>query len=187
MQRRAMTFGTEQLAAYQICVNAMILFLLFGEPLSQLQQTQLPALLDARDKELTKSTMKSVLTLASFTALGVGATTFATLTLGSGLFSTDPLVQGFVKKTAPAVCCAVMQTIMATSLDGAMLASRDFSFIILIGLLTCGTQLVLSSRCGNLSAIFCAFTLRLALYSVAVFARIACGGGVLGNVLKSTK
>uniref|UniRef100_A0A7S3QIJ8 Polysaccharide biosynthesis protein C-terminal domain-containing protein n=1 Tax=Chaetoceros debilis TaxID=122233 RepID=A0A7S3QIJ8_9STRA len=187
MQRRAMTFGTVPLAAYQICVNAMIFFLLFGEPLSQLQQTQLPALLSAGDRESTKSTMKSVLTLASYTALGVGAVTFATLTLGSGLFSSDPLVQGFVKKTAPAVSFAVMQTIMTASLDGAMLASRDFTFIILVGLLTCGIQLVLSSRCGNLSAIFGAFTLRLAVYCIAVLARIACGGGALGNVLKTRK
>lgn len=183
MQRRAMTFGTQHLAAYQICTNALILFLLFGEPLSQLHQTNLPALLDAKDRHSTISTMKSVMTLAAYTSLGIGALTFLTLTLGPGLFTSDAAVQAIVRNTSPAVSLAVIQTILSTSLDGAMLASRDFLFIIMVGLATCALQLILAARCNSLSAIYGSFTLRLAAYAVAVVLRVVSGRGPLGKVL----
>jgi Na+-driven multidrug efflux pump len=187
MQRRAMTFGTGPLAAYQICANALILFFLFGEPLSQLHQTKLPAFLDVNDKESTISTIKSVMTLAAYTSLGVGFATFLTLTLGPGLFTSDLGVQAIVRNTAPAVSVAVMQAIVTTALDGAMLASRDFSFIILVGLLTCYLQLVLAARCMSLSSIFGSFTIRLAVYVIAVVLRVGSGSGILGKVLVGKK
>jgi len=188
MQRRAMAFGcTQQLAAYQICANAMIFFLLFGEPLSQLHQTKLPAFLDAKDRDSTIATMKAVLTLTSFTTLGIGAATLLTLSFGSGIFTTDAAVQAIVKNTAPAVSFSVMQAIIATSLDGAMLASRDFTFIILVGLVTCITQVTMVARCATLSAIFGSFTLRLAAYSLFVVLRIASGRGGLGQLLARRK
>src|SRR5210317_2038390 len=46
MQRRAMTFGVTALAGYQLCMNLLIFFVLFGEPLSQLGQTKLPGLIE---------------------------------------------------------------------------------------------------------------------------------------------
>jgi len=183
MQRRAMTFGTQQLAAYQICSNALIFFLLFGEPLSQLHQTKLPSLLDAEDRDSSRKLIKSVLTLATYTSLGIGAATLLSLTLGAGLFTSDVAVQSIVRKTAPAVSLAVIQTIIATSIDGAMLASRDFSFIIKVGVSTCALQLVLASMCKNLSEIYGSFTLRLAVYSLAVLSRIYLGRGTLAKVI----
>lgn len=187
MQRQAMTFGTQSLAAYQICANALILFLLFGEPLSQLHQTKLPALLDAGDKRGALSTIKSVLTLSAYTSMAIGMVTFLTLTFGSGWFTSDVAVQGIVKQTAPFVSVAVMQAIIATTMDGAMLASRDFSFIILVGLLTCYLQVAMLSRCSSLGAIFGSFTFRLASYAVACVIRVASGNGILGQVLVSSR
>jgi len=187
MQKRVMTFGTQSLAAYQICANALVLFFLFGEPLSQLHQTKLPSFLDAKDKDSTVSTIKSVMTLATYTSLGIGLLTFLTLTLGPGVFTTDLAVQEIVRNTAPAVSIAVMQAIFTTALDGAMLASRDFSFIILVGLLTCYLQIELAARCMSLNAIFGSFTIRLAAYVIAVVARIASGSGILGKILASGK
>ena len=73
MQRAAMTLGVKQLAAYQLCINLVIFFLLFAEPLSQLSQTQLPALIDAGDGDQVRSNLKSVLILGLFTALGIGS------------------------------------------------------------------------------------------------------------------
>lgn len=184
MQRRAMTFGTQPLAAYQICANSLILFLLFGEPMSQLHQTKLPALLDRGDKEGALSTIKSVLTLSMFTSMAIGMVTFLTLTFGSGWFTSDAAVQAIVRNTAPSVSLAVMQAIMTTTLDGAMLASRDFSFIILVGLLTCFLQVSLLPRCLTLGSIFGTFTLRLASYAIAILLRVGSGSGILGNVLQ---
>jgi len=187
MQRRAMTFGTDALAAYQICINTMIFFLLFGEPLSQLHQTKLPEFLDAKDKTSTVSTMKSVLTLACFTSLGVGLTTLLTLTFGAGLFTADPAVQSLVRNVAPAVTFSVVSAIMGTAFDGAMLASRDFNFIIAIGILSMSIQLMILPRCTNLSLIFGTFTFRLSSYVLGVLGRIAARKGALGEVLGMRK
>jgi len=183
MQRRAMTFGTQPLAAYQICANSLILFLLFGEPMSQLHQTKLPILLDTGDKEGAVSTIKSVLTLSIYTSMAMGLVTFLTLTFGSGWFTSDAAVQAIVRSTAPSVSLAVMQAILTTTMDGAMLASRDFSFIIIVGLLTCFLQVSLLPRCLTLGSIFGTFTLRLASYAIAILLRVGSGSGILGKVL----
>ena len=184
MQKRAMSFqNTQQLAAYQICTNTLIFFLLFGEPLSQLHQTKLPALLDSQDRNSTKTLIKSVVTLAAYTSLGIGAATFLALKFGAGLFTSDAVVQSIVSNTAPAVSFAVMQTIIGTTFDGAMLASRDFSFIIKFGVTTMLLQLLLLSKCTNLSAIYCSFAFRLVTYTMAVLFRIYSGRGTLAKVL----
>jgi Na+-driven multidrug efflux pump len=187
MQRAAMRCGVQPLAAYQICVNSLIFFLLFGEPLSQLHQTKLPSLLDADDQDSSYSTIKSVMTLASFAAFGVGAVAFATLMLGSGSFTADAAVQTMVRDTAPSVCLAIVTAIVTVAIDGAMLAARDFGFIIAIGMMTCIMQVYLSSQCSTLSHIFLAFALRLGVYSVAAVSRVGLGFGTLGKVLRRRK
>ncbi len=184
MQRAAMRCGLEHLAAYQICINCLIFFILFGEPLSQLHQTKLPVLIDEENKASTISTMKSVLSLASYTALGISAVAFITLTFCTGFFTSDQAVQKLISGTAPSVSAAIVSAIMAIAIDGAMLASRDFSFILIIGVLTCVMQLLLSSRCSTLSAVFLSFALRLLTYSVSAIGRVALGYGSLGRVLK---
>ncbi len=185
MQRAAMLCGVQHLAAYQICVNCLIFFLLFGEPLSQLHQTKLPALIDKGDKSSTVSTIKSILTLGCFTAAGIGATALAVLTFGTGFFTSDPIVQSVITKTAPSVTIAIASAIMAVTIDGAMLASRDFNFILILGVGTCAMQLSLLSRCSTLSAIFLSFALRLTTYSVSAVSRVLLGHSALGKVLRS--
>eukprot|EP00640_Fibrocapsa_japonica_P005389 CAMPEP_0113951432 /NCGR_PEP_ID=MMETSP1339-20121228/86094_1 /TAXON_ID=94617 /ORGANISM="Fibrocapsa japonica" /LENGTH=107 /DNA_ID=CAMNT_0000959677 /DNA_START=15 /DNA_END=335 /DNA_ORIENTATION=- /assembly_acc=CAM_ASM_000762 len=105
--------------------------------------------------------MKAVITLASYTAAAIGLLTFFTLSFGTGFFTSDIAVQQIVRNTAPLVSLAVIQAILAVALDGAMLASRDFSFIIVVGLFTLVMQLGLLGRCGGLSAIFVSFAMRL--------------------------
>eukprot|EP00978_Attheya_sp_CCMP212_P010652 scaffold25922_cov55-Attheya_sp.AAC.10 len=63
MQKRAMTLGLQPLAAYQLCINVVTFFLLFAEPLSQLSQTKLPALVDADDGDSILANLHSILTL----------------------------------------------------------------------------------------------------------------------------
>ncbi len=112
MQRAAMRLGVQSLAAYQLSINLVVFFLLFGEPLSQLSQTKLPALVDAEDGDAVLATLKSVLILSFFTALGVGGIAFASLKFGASLFSSDAAVQALAKTVAPAVFMAVAQAIV---------------------------------------------------------------------------
>mmetsp|Transcript_36524 Transcript_36524/g.53576 ORF Transcript_36524/g.53576 Transcript_36524/m.53576 type:complete len:548 (+) Transcript_36524:90-1733(+) len=184
MQRAAMKLGVQQLAGYQLCVNVLVFFLLFGEPLSQISQTKLPAFVDREDGDSILATLKSTLTLASFTAMAVASVSFALLMLGSSLFSADVEVQLIAKQTAPSVFISIATSIMAVALDGAMLASREFGFMLSVGTMTTVLQLILLPRCTTLGGIFGGFTMRLGIYSVAVVARLASGKGAIGRALK---
>ena len=185
MQRRAMSLGLKNLAGFQLCINVTILFLLFGEPLSQLSQTRLPALVDRKDGDSIMANIKSIAVLTCSTAFLVGGLAYLVLTFGSSLFTSDLGVQQLARITAPAVFMAVAQAIITTSTDGAMLASRDFGYMFLVGVSTCATQLALLKRCSTIGAIFGTFTLRLAIYAIAVFLRAGLGYGDLGRAIKS--
>jgi Na+-driven multidrug efflux pump len=185
MQKSAMTLGVQPLAAYQLCINLLIFFLLFGEPLSQLSQTKLPALIDADDGPAIVANLKSVLTLAAITALGVGGVAYGAIAWGSGVFSSDAGVKVLALKTAPSVFCAVSTAIFTVAVDGAMLASRDFGFMLLCGLSTFILQLgLLKSSCDSLSFVFGTFTMRLGVYAILALGRAALGYGVLGRIIR---
>lgn len=111
MQRTAMTMGTQHTAAYQLCINLMIFFLLFAEPLSQLSQTQLPELIDAGDSGQVKSNLKSVLSLGALTAISIGGVAGLATYFGAPIFSSDPVVQSLAKETAPSLFLAVATAI----------------------------------------------------------------------------
>jgi Na+-driven multidrug efflux pump len=113
MQRAAMTLGVKQTAAYQLCINLIIFFLLFAEPLSQLSQTQLPALIDANSGSEIQSNLKSVLLLGLLTALGVGSVAGLAVFFGASAFSSDLIVQGLAKEAAPSVFVTVATAILA--------------------------------------------------------------------------
>ena len=117
MQRTAMTLGVKHTAAYQLCVNLMIFFLLFAEPLSQLSQTQLPELIDAENGAQVKSNLKSVLSLGAVTSLVVGGVAGLSTYFGSSLFSSDPIVQTLAKGAAPALFFAVATSIFTGKYD----------------------------------------------------------------------
>lgn len=185
MQTSAMALGVQPLAAYQLCLNLLIFFLLFGEPLSQLSQTQLPSLLDQGDTETIRANLKSVGILALITSLGIGATTVSAIEFGSGLFTSDAAVQVLAKQAAPSVFLAVTSSILSVAADGAMLASRDFGFMLVMGLGTFLPQLVLlKTRCDSLRFVFGTFTMRLGLYTLVALGRILLGYGRLGRAVR---
>lgn len=185
MQTSAMALGVQSLAAYQLCLNLLVFFLLFGEPLSQLSQTQLPPLLDQGDSETIRANLKSVGILAVITSLGIGATTVSAIEFGSGLFTSDPVVQLLAKHAAPSVFLAVTASILSVAADGAMLASRDFGFMLAMGLGTFIPQLLLlKKRCDSLSFVFGTFTMRLGIYTVAALGRVLLGYGPLGRAVR---
>lgn len=113
MQRAAMALGVKQTAAYQLCINLVIFFLLFAEPLSQLSQTQLPALIDAENSNEVKSNLMSVLLLGLFTALGIGSVAGLSVFFGAAAFSSDVIVQSLAKEAAPSVFVTVATAIFA--------------------------------------------------------------------------
>lgn len=187
MQRRAMTLGTTNLAGYQLCTNLLIFFILFGEPLSQLGQTKLPALIDGNRTEEAMATFRSILILSTFAAIGVGAAAFLTATFGPGLFSSNAAVQAVARSTAPTLFLAVSQTIVGIAVDGALMASRDFGFMLSIGLASFFLQAKLLTYCTTVSGIFGTFTVRLGTYALFSVGRALLGYGKLGRVLRGKK
>ena len=113
MQRTAMGFGVKETAAYQLIINLVIFFLLFAEPLSQLSQTQLPALVDGGNGPAVRANLKSVLILGVLTALGIGSVAGLTVAFGSSLFSSDLAVQALSRQAAPSVFVTVATAIFA--------------------------------------------------------------------------
>ena len=184
MQRRAMSLGVQPLAAYQLAINLMIFFILFGEPLSQLFQTKLPAMIDVKDRSSIRSTVKSVMKLAAVTSVSVASLAGLSLYFGAPVFTADVAVQGLARQIALPLFAAVCITILGIAIDGAMLASRDFGFILSVGLATFVTQISLLPRCHSLSAIFGTFTLRLGAYFSLAALRLLVGRGTLGRLLR---
>jgi hypothetical protein len=70
------------------------------------------------------------------------------------------------------------------SLDGAMLASKDFSFMLSFGLLSMVAQIfLLNTWCTTISDIFTTFTIRLGSYAIVSLIRAGFGYGKLGKAL----
>ena len=117
MQRRAMTLGVTALAGYQLCMNLLIFFVLFGEPLSQLGQTKLPGLIENADGKEAMATLRSILMLSVFAAVGVGAAAYMTSAFGPMMFSSDLGVQAVAKGAAPMLFVAVSMCIMGIAVS----------------------------------------------------------------------
>ena len=183
MQRTAMTLGMESLAGYQLCMNLLIFFILFGEPLSQLAQTKLPALIDNKNTNEAMATFKSIMLLSIFAAMGVGAVSYLTAYFASGLFSSNIAVQSVAKSTAPILFWAVAMTIMGIAVDGCMMASRDFMFMLGLGVTSFLMQAKLLTYCNSVGGIVRTFTLRLGIYALASVARALLGFGNLGRAI----
>jgi len=184
MQKTAMAMGVNHTAAYQLCINLLIFFLLFAEPLSQLSQTQLPELIDSGDSAQIKSNLKSVLALGASTALVIGGVAGLATHFGTALFSSDPIVQSLAKGAAPSLFLAVATAIFSVTVDGAMLASKDFGFMLPQGAIATLVQIfLLKTWCSTIPDIFATFTIRLGSYALLALIRIKLGYGKLGRAL----
>lgn len=187
MQRQAMKLGdVKSLASFQLCINVVTFFLLFAEPLSQLSQTTLPALVDADDGESILANLKSIITLGLGAAVTVGGMAFLVTRYLAFLFTSDPGVLSTVHATSLTVFAMVSNSIMAVTVDGAMLASRDFTFMLSMGLSTFLVQLGVLQRCTTLQGIFATFIFRLGIYAPACAIRWGTGCGPIGKAIKKT-
>jgi putative MATE family efflux protein len=187
MQRAASRLGdVKSLAAFQICTNIVSFFLLFGEPLSQLSQTKLPALVDREDGEGLLANLKSVLTLGLGASLVVGGVAWGVARFLTGIFTSDPAVQAIAHSAAPSVFFMVANAIMAVTVDGAMLASKDFGWMLFLGIATFLAQMGALKNATNLNAVFATFIFRLGVYGPLCVIRAAMGKGAIGKAIAKT-
>ena len=198
MQKAAATLGVQPMAAYQLACGLLYFFMLFGSPLNQLSQTRLPALLEAagtskanhqRDDHVRvlRATCGSILSLAAVAAGIIGGCAGLALGVGPGLFTSDLAVQALARQSAPAVFGTVAMGVFTVAVDGAMLAAKDFGFMLWQGILSLLLQLALlkkASFCSSVSMVFATFALRLGSYSFVALLRTALGYGKLGQAMR---
>ena len=160
--------------------------LLHSEPLSQLAQTKLPALIDSNlDRSMeVRSTFKSILSLSTFAAVGVGGVAFAAAFLGAGIFSPNVGVQAVAKTAAPMLFLAVASTIVSIAVDGATTASRDWSFMLAFGVTSIFLQTKALARCQTVGGIFATFAARSSAFVLLTIGRAALGRGNLGKAMR---
>lgn len=177
MSLAAAALGTRELAAYQVLVNLLLLFGLFGEPLSQTAQATLPPLLDkgpvGRDTALRAFRNLVALGVVAGAVMGLGAGSAALI--GCWLFTTDPMVISIVRSAAPVLFLAVFSLIVAYPIDGAMLAVKDFNFLIVQSVFGTCIQLpmlwllTLAHQAGRVSSsrgvllVFLTFVIRISI------------------------
>ncbi|CAE8691320.1 unnamed protein product [Polarella glacialis] len=128
----AAALGTTSLAAYQVLVNLVTLFGLFGDPLSQTAQATLPPLLQQGKIAEARKAYKDLLALGVVGGLAIGALAAVTAYFGGSLFTSDPQVLEAVRQTAPAVVLAACTFVFAYPVDGGMLAAREFPCLIVL-------------------------------------------------------
>jgi len=185
----AANLGTTALAAYQLILGVFVVFAFVGAPLSSNAQSILPPLLDAGDVQGTRRAGKNIVVIATSTAGVVAALCFSILRFGAPIFTTDPAVLQYVANTAPAILLITMGIIMSSSVDGSLMAAKDFGFIVPAQLAGCGVQLLLIwlviQRKLGLPWVFITFFARQILFIATSAARVACGCGALGRVIVS--
>jgi len=104
---------------------------------------------------------------------------------GSSIFLADTGVQLLAKEAAPSIFAAVSTAIFTVAVDGSMLASKDFGFMLSCGLSTFILQLyMLQNYCTSVGFIFGTFTIRLGSYAALALARAYLGYGSLGKVMR---
>jgi Na+-driven multidrug efflux pump len=122
--------------------------------------------------------------LASITSISIAALSYIMARFGAGFISKDTAVLAIAHAASPSLFIAVVASILAVAVDGALMASRDFSYMLIMGLGTFIGQLILLQRCTSVSDILLVFALRLGTYAVAAVSRIMLGFGSIGRQLK---
>ncbi|KAL3730812.1 hypothetical protein ACJRO7_027785 [Eucalyptus globulus] len=148
----ATAMGTHTVAAHQVMIQMYSMCVVWGEPLSQTAQSFMPELLYGRTRSLEKARMllKSLMIIGAILGLvisGIGASVPGLL---PNIFTADPNVIQQMHKVLLPFFIALSATPCTHSLEGTLLAGRDFKFISLSmsGCFSLGTLLLLlvSSR-----------------------------------------
>ncbi|CAE7900841.1 DTX46, partial [Symbiodinium sp. KB8] len=122
--------GTRALAAYQVILGIFVLFAFIGAPWSQTAQSMLPPLIESSNTSGARKVAKNVLTIGTIVSIVASVLCYAALMLGAGTFTADPAVLGEIHGAAFMVCLATGTLLISSSVDGALLAAKDFGFIV---------------------------------------------------------
>eukprot|EP00439_Symbiodinium_sp_Y106_P046952 s442_g6.t1 len=179
--------GTRALAAYQVILGIFVLFAFIGAPLSQTAQTMLPPLIESSNTSGARKVAKNVLTIGAIVSIVASVLCYTALMLGAGTFTSDPAVLGEIHGAAFMVCLATGTLLISSSVDGALLAAKDFGFIVtqqvsvvMLQLLVLRT--VLHLKLG-LPGIWMTLAVRVILFVPIALTWLGMGYGPLGRVL----
>ncbi|OLQ05131.1 MATE efflux family protein 4, chloroplastic [Symbiodinium microadriaticum] len=189
MAKTAGTMGTASIAGYQVLANVVVLFGLFGEPLSQTAQTMLPSLLDGGpDRQAQARTLlRNLAGLAIAVSAAVGGAAFLALQGAGGVFSRDPQVQEILRSTIM-VPITISSLILSQACDGTMLAAKEFPLVIKTTLLTTSLQVLI--LCGvnffhwGLEVVFLSLAVRYWIFLAVMLTKALSGSGPLGRALR---
>ncbi|KAH7668528.1 Multi antimicrobial extrusion protein [Dioscorea alata] len=127
----ATSMGTMTLAAHQVMINVFCTCTVWGEPLSQTAQSFMPELMHGVNRSLTKARtlLKSLVIIGAIIGVTLGVIGTSVPWLFPRLFTGDQIVIGEMHKVLLPYFIALMVTPSTHSLEGTLLAGRDFKFL----------------------------------------------------------
>ncbi|KAK1572293.1 hypothetical protein Q3G72_030298 [Acer saccharum] len=127
----ATAMGTFTVAAHQVMIQTYGMFVVWGEPLSQTAQSFMPELLYGVDRSLEKAKMliKSLVIIGAILGLVIGTAGALIPWLLPNMFTSDLMVIQEMHKVLILFFFSLAVTPCTHSLEGTLLAGRDFKFI----------------------------------------------------------
>ncbi|XP_031391037.1 protein DETOXIFICATION 46, chloroplastic-like [Punica granatum] len=158
----ATAMGTNTVAAHQVMIQMYGMCVVWGEPLSQTAQSFMPELMYGKNRSLEKARMllKSLMIIGAILGLVISAIGASVPGLFPNIFTSDPNVIQEMHKVLLFFFIALSATPCTHSLEGTLLAGRDFKFVSLAmsGCFCLGALLLylVSSRGFGLPGCWCA-------------------------------
>lgn len=127
----ATSLGTVPSGAHQVMIGLFAVCAVCGEPLSQTAQSYLPALKTGKDRNLKQARLllKSLLIFGVIMGLIVGGIAAVVPWAAPNLFTQDAAVIAEMRKIAAPLHMSLLLTPIVLSLEGTLLAGRDFAFL----------------------------------------------------------
>mmetsp|Transcript_12153 Transcript_12153/g.22349 ORF Transcript_12153/g.22349 Transcript_12153/m.22349 type:complete len:545 (+) Transcript_12153:65-1699(+) len=187
----ATTIGTVPAAAYQVAIGIFTVFAFVSAPLSQIAQTMLPAVLDDPDKaEMCRTAGRNLLKFTLWVGAIAAFLCGCMLTFGSTLLTRDPAVLAEIATMTAGISLSVFLICLHGAVDGALVAAKDFRFIMPSQASVCALQVVFLLICWkrklSLATIVASFPLRMVCFLAVAGLRIGLGYGPLGRALRRT-
>lgn len=186
----AAALGTVPLAAFQVMITIFVFFAFFSGPLSQTAQTLLPPVLEVQDTAGAQRTLRNLFTIGAGLSVGVSTCCLLALRFGAMLFTDDAAVLGAIAHASLGVFLSAASLIFSSTFDGALVAAKDFGFIVPAQLSGCALQLGLLYLVRRwdlgLAGLFPTYTVRLWWFIGLAGLRVYYGGGKLGQVLQGS-